>query len=127
MNLKKSAQLILKICSNKSIIINQLTPENFMKGWNGMKFLMKDGGNSPDIENKQVELLKLVVFKDNIGEMMWYIYTGILLSSIISFRLASHGCEKTIEQLKENQQEYIQKEADIRKQQQINNANPLKL
>ena len=125
--LQKTAQLILKLCSNKSILINQMTPENFMKVWNLMTPLMKDGGNGPDIGAKQAELLKLVVTKDNIGEMMWYIYTGILLSSIVSFRLATQGCIKSVEQLKASHDEYLQKEAEAKKQQELNNAYSVKL
>ena len=125
--LQKTAQLILKLCSNKSILINQMTPENFMKVWNLMTSLMKDNGKGPDIEAKQAELLKLVVTKDNIGEMMWYIYTGILLSSIVSFRLATQGCIKSVEQLKASHDEYLQKEAEAKKQKDLNNAYSVKL
>jgi hypothetical protein len=123
--LQKSAQLILKLCSNKSILINQMTPENFMKIWTVMLPLMKNGGNIPDIDSTKAELLKLVVTKDNIGEMMWYIYTGILLASIISFRLATQGCVKSVEQLKESHDEYLKKEQDAKKQQELNKAYPV--
>lgn len=126
-HLQKSAQLILKLCSNKSILINQMTPENFMKVWNLMTSLMINNGKGPEIEAKQAELLKLVVTKDNIGEMMWYIYTGILLSSIISFRLTTQGCVKSVEQLKASHDEYLQKEAEAQKQQELNNAYPVKI
>ena len=126
-HLQKSAQLILKLCSNKSILINQMTPENFMKVWNLMTSLMRNNGKGPEIEAKQAELLKLVVTKDNIGEMMWYIYTGILLSSIISFRLTTQGCVKSVEQLKASHDEYLQKEAEAQKQQELNNAYPVKI
>ena len=124
-DLQKSAELILKLCSNKSILINQMTPENFMKIWDVMVPLMKDDGNIPGLENKQNELLKLVIMKDNIGEMMWYICTGILLASFISFNLATQGCVKSIEQLKASHDEYLQKEAEAKKQQELNNAFPV--
>lgn len=120
--IQKSAELILKLCSNKSILINQMTPENFMKIWDVMIPLMKDDGKIPGLETKQTDLLKLIIMKDNIGEMMWYICTGILLASFISYNLATQGCVKSIEQLKASHDEYLQKEAEAKKQQELNNA-----
>lgn len=125
--LQKSAQLILKLCANKSVLINQITPENFISAWNTMSSLMKDFGKSPEILKQKEELLKLVVLKDNIGEMMWYIYTCVLLASIISFQLATQGCNKTVEQLKEGQAEWINKQSKEKKKQELVNANPVKI
>ena len=117
---KRSAELILKICGNKSLIVNQMSPENFLSVWNGMKSLMKQGQG--DFSKERQDLLNLVVMKDNIGEMMWYIYTAVLLSSIVSFKMASRGCVKSVEQLKASHDEFLLQEADARKQQEINNT-----
>jgi len=35
--LEQSAALIMKICGNKSLLINQINPENFMSVWNDMQ------------------------------------------------------------------------------------------
>ena len=125
-NLKKTSELILKLCGNNSFLINQMSPENFLKTWDTMKPLMKQIPGNEFIEERQ-QLLNLIVMKDNIGEMMWYIYTGVLITSIISFNLASRGCTKTAEQLKISHDEYLQKEAEIKKQKELNESQTVML
>jgi len=120
--MKKSAEAILKLCGNKSILINQMNPENFLSIWEIIKPLMKNDGKIPDIIEKQSELLKLVVLRDNIGEALWYIYTAILLTSIISYNLTTRGCVKTIDQLKESHDEYLAQEEEILAQENLNNS-----
>ena len=118
--MKKSAEAILKLCGNKSILINQMSPENFLSIWELIKPLMKT--DIADLDTKQNELLNLVVLKDNIGEGMWYLYTAILLTSIISYNLASRGCKKSLDQLKASHDEYIQKEDQLQAQKDLNNS-----
>ena len=120
--MKKTAEAILKLCGNKSILINQMTPDNFLSIWDIIKPLMKKGGDIPDINLKQEELLQLVVTRDNIGEAMWYIYTAILLTSIVSFNLASRGCTKTIDDLKASHDNYLKKEEEVIAKKNLNNS-----
>ena len=120
--MKQSAEAILKLCGNKSILINQMSPDNFLSIWDILKPLMKEGGNIPDLQQKQQELLGLVVLKDNIGEGLWYLYTAVLLTSIISFNLASRGCRKTVDQLKASHDDYLKQEEEAQKQKDLNNS-----
>lgn len=120
--MKKSAEAILKLCGNKSVLINQMSPENFLSMWDVMKPLMKDGGNIPDIQKQQEDLLGLVVLKDNIGEGLWYLYTAVFLTSIISFNLATRGCRKTVDQLKASHDDYLKQEEEAQKQKELNNS-----
>ena len=120
--MKKSAEAILKLCGNKSVLINQMSPENFLSMWDVMKPLMKDGGNIPDIQKQQADLLGLVVLKDNIGEGLWYLYTAVFLTSIISFNLATRGCRKTVDQLKASHDEYLKQEEEAQKQKELNDS-----
>lgn len=120
--MKKSAEAILKLCGNKSVLINQMSPENFLSMWDVMKPLMKEGGNIPDIHQKQEELLGLVVLKDNIGEGLWYLYTAVFLTSIISFNLATRGCRKTVDQLKVSHDDYLKQEEEAQKQKELNDS-----
>ena len=125
--MKKTAEAILKLCGNKSILINQMSPENFLSVWDIIKPLMKNGGNIPDIDEKQKELLQLVVLRDNIGEGMWYLYTAILLISIISYNLASRGCNKSIDDLKASHESYVKNEQQIKAKQELNKSTPMTL
>jgi len=120
--MKKTAEAILKLCGNKSILINQMTPDNFLSVWDIIKPLMKKGGDIPDLNLKQEELLQLVVLRDNIGEAMWYIYTAILLTSIVSFNLATRGCTKTIDDLKASHDAYLKTEEEVNSKKKLNNS-----
>jgi hypothetical protein len=120
--MKQTAEAILKLCGNKSILINKMTPQNFLSVWDILKPLMKNDGNIPDINEKQEQLLKLVVLKDNIGEATWYIYTAVLLISMITYYLATTTCSKSVEQLKASHEEYLKQEQEKAKAQKINNS-----
>ncbi len=109
--LEQSAELIMKICGNKSLLINQINPENFMSVWNDMLMpLFKKSvvADAAGLKAKQEELLHLVTLKDNVGEACWYVYAGILVSSIVAYNLATRGCVKSVEQIKKEHDAYIE-------------------
>ena len=109
--LEQSAALIMKICGNKSLLINQINPENFMSVWNDMLMpLFKKSvvADAAALKAKQEELLHLVTLKDNVGEACWYVYAGILVSSIVAYNLATRGCVKSVEQIKKEHDDYIE-------------------
>ena len=118
--LTQAAEAIVKICGNKSILINQMNPENFLEIWNVLKALMVPGV----YENMQIKkkLLELVVLKDNIGEALWYIYTSILISSIVYYNLATRGCIKSVDQIKSDHDAYIEQQEQVDKQNELNNS-----
>ena len=118
--LTKAAEAIIKICGNKSILINQINSENFLQILTTLKPLMTVGSYD-NIELKQ-QLLNLVVLKENIGEAFWYIYTAILISSIVYYNLATRGWIKSVEQIKETHDAYIQEQENIAEQAKLNNT-----
>jgi hypothetical protein len=116
--LTKAAEAIVKICGNKSILINQMNTDNFLDIWNILKPLMVPGAfTNLDIKT---QLLSLVVLKDNIGEALWYIYTAILISSIVYFNLATRGCVKSVNQLKEEHNAYTKEQEAAEEQAKLN-------
>jgi len=112
--MQQAAELIMKMVGNKSVLINQLNPYNFMNIWDTLKPLMVgDYYNNNEIKQ---ELLDLVVLKDNVGEGFWYLYTGILVSSIVYYNLSSNGCVKDVATLKKEQEDYLKKQEEIESQ-----------
>jgi hypothetical protein len=118
--LTKAAEAIIKICGNKSILINKMNPNNFLQIWETLKPLMVTGSYE-NLEIKQ-KLLDLVILKDNIGEAFWYLYTSILISSIVYYNLATRGCVKSVDQIKSEHDNYIKKEEELNKQNELNNS-----
>jgi hypothetical protein len=119
-DLTKAAEAIVKICGNKSILINQINPDNFVNIWDTLKPLMTPG--SFDNTEIRQQLLDLVVLKENIGEAFWYVYTAILISSIVYYNLATRGCVKSVDQIKSEHDEYIQEQEALAQQQELNNS-----
>lgn len=92
--IETAADVIIKICGNTSILINQIVPSNFEQYWEILIPLMKDKykTNTEEANKIRNELFELVVSRENVGEAMWYIYTGLLLTSIVQLKITNHGC-----------------------------------
>ena len=114
-NLTKAAEAIMKIVGNRSILINQMNPDNFISIWDTLRPLMTPGSYENGIIKQ--ELLNLVVLKDNIGEAFWYVYTAILISSIVYYNLATRGCIKSVDQIKSEHDTYIKEQEAAAEQQ----------
>jgi hypothetical protein len=110
--MQDAADAIIKICGNTSILINQIVPSNFVQYWDILTPLMKEKYQTPGPESQEIkdDLFNLVVTRDNIGEAMWYIYTGILLTSIVQLKLTSRGCASNPKTMEQNYQKFLQVE-----------------
>jgi hypothetical protein len=117
--LESAADAIIKICGNTSILINQMVPSNFDQYWGILTPLMKDkykmGG--PDADKMQSDLFELVVTRDNIGEAMWYIYTGLLLTSIVQLKITTRGCNSNPKTMEANYQKFLENEQKSKEKQ----------
>ena len=120
-----AADAIIKLCGNMSILINQIVPENFNKIWTSILTpLMKDKyqpavNNGVSTENTdslglKQKLLDIVILRDNIGEGMWFLYTAILLTSIVQYKITSRGCVQDLKDIQQNQQKYV-KQQEVKK------------
>lgn len=115
--LEKAADMIIKICGNTSILINQIVPSNFIEYWNLLRPLMKDKYKmeGPLVDEKRNELFELVVTRDNVGEAMWFIYSGLLVCSIVQLKISTRSCSTNPKQIAKNYQEYLSKQEAIDK------------
>lgn len=109
-SLQDAADMIIKICGNKSILINQMQPDNFESYWKLLNPLMKPKYKGDGGAELKKSLFDMVVTRDNVGEMMWYIYTGILLSSIVQMKLASRRCASSPATMEKNYQSFLETE-----------------
>jgi hypothetical protein len=106
-DLIRAAESIVKLVGNKAILINQITPINFISTWDTLKQLMK-----PTMyENQQLksDLLDIAVTRENIGEALWYIYTGILIISYTSYKITSASCPPDMNQVIKKKVTSVQK------------------
>ncbi len=119
--LRLASDALLKICADKSILINQMVPENFLQFWQTLEQGNLLKSNIPDLQEKKAELLHLVVQRDNVGEATWYIMTAILVISIVSYNLVKRGCKQDVSSIQANQQEYLAKQKQIDKANELTN------
>jgi hypothetical protein len=118
--IQEAADTIIKICGNTSVLINQIVPRNFNNYWEILKPLMKekyrtDGPSSTDMKNK---LFDIVVTRDDVGEAMWYIYTGLLLTSIVQLKMTTKGCSSNTQTMEQNYQQFLSNEKQTQAQNQ---------
>jgi hypothetical protein len=113
-DLQSTADAIVKICGNMSILINQIVPSNFIEYWGILTPLMKEkyqnGNLNLDLKQK---LLDVVVMRDNIGEALWFIYTALLLISITQYNIATRPCVKDLKAMEQNQQKFQEEQAKV--------------
>lgn len=118
--MQSAADAIIKICGNTSILINQIVPMNFNNYWNILTPLMKDQykSGSPEAESMKSKLFDLVVTRDDVGEAMWYMYTGILLTSIVQLKISTKGCTSSPQTLEQNYQKFVEQDQKATAEQQ---------
>jgi hypothetical protein len=117
-SLENTADVIMKICGNTSILINQIVPSNFDQYWSILRPLMKDKYQTSSEETNKIknDLFELVVTRDNVGESMWYIYTGLLLTSIVQLKITSRGCSTNPKTMQSNYEKFLEEENKAKEQ-----------
>jgi hypothetical protein len=110
--MQSAADAIIKICGNTSILINQIVPNNFNNYWGILKPLMKDQyqTDGPAADSMKSKLFELVVTRDDVGEAMWYMYTGILLTSLVQLKISTKGCASNPKTMEKNYQKFVEQE-----------------
>lgn len=118
-DMQNAADAIIKLFGNMSILINQIVPGNFAHYWQVLQPLFKDkfrdNLESAETLAKQQALLDLVVIRDNIGEAFWYIYTAILLISIVQFNITTQPCSTDPNILQNKYTDYLAQQATAAK------------
>lgn len=119
--MQSAADAIIKICGNTAVLINQIVPSNFNSYWNILTPLMKDkykqeGGEADEMKK---QLFELVVTRDNVGEAMWYMYTGILLTSLVQLKITTRGCVNNPKTMEQNYQKFLAAEQQAKQQQEL--------
>jgi hypothetical protein len=121
--MQSTADAIIKICGNNSVLINQMTPHNFDDFWKLLTPLMKpqykpsaDGQTNEETKKLQQQLFELVITRDNVGEAIWYVYTGLLVTSVVQLNISTKGCIKSVKTMEETAAKYnLQKEEEEKK------------
>jgi hypothetical protein len=127
--LNSASDIINRICNDTCGLINQMAPSNFEKYWDILKPLLKKKYQtySTETNNMQNHLFELIVTKDNIGEAMWYIYTGLLLTSIVQLKITNRGCSTNPKTMEANYQKFLEQEQKAKEEKEKSESTTYKL
>ena len=116
-----AADTIVKVCGNSAILINQIVPSNFQSYWNVLTPLLKPKYQTagPETDKIKNELFEIVVTRDNVGEAMWYIYTGLLLTSLVQLKMTTRGCVSNPKTMEANYQKFKDTEQKAKAQKEL--------
>jgi hypothetical protein len=116
-----AADTIVKVCGNSAILINQIVPSNFQSYWNILTPLLKPKYQTagPETDKIKNELFEIVVTRDNVGEAMWYIYTGLLLTSLVQLKMTTRGCVSNPKTMEANYQKFKDTEQKAKAQKEL--------
>ena len=120
--LMKPAEMLASQPLYQNFIVSEREKEQETAKEEGTKIIQsvtpQAGGQSkPASDYYRDELLKLVVSRDNVGEFMWYLYSGVLVISIVQYYILSRGCLSDAATMEKNYQKFLQNEDDIKAQQ----------
>ena len=99
-------QALAHIYSDKSLLINEITVDNFEYFWNSMKGVFKDSVYENDTFKNN--LYSMVVLKNTVSMFIWYILTGILITSISYNYIINSGCKASAAEMQQRYAEYEQ-------------------
>ena len=74
---------------------------------------------TPETQDLKNKLFDLVVTRDNVGEALWYIYTGVLITSIVQLKITTRGCVNNPKTMEQNYKKFLEKEKQSKEQQEI--------
>lgn len=97
-------EALANIYSNKSLLLNEITIENFNNFWERMKKLFKNGVYTNNVLKSS--LWNLVWLKTIVSKYIWYALTGILVIIIGFNYITNVGCNNTSKEMLKRHKEY---------------------
>lgn len=98
-SMKIAAEALEHIYADKSLLINEITQENFDTFWTRMSSSGLFKKNADEFKDR---LRYLVKVKDAVAEFIWYVLTGGLVTSVSYNYLVNSDCAKSVDELEEN-------------------------
>lgn len=96
-NDKGSLNMLEKIFSQKSLVVNEITMDNFKNFWNKMEGLFID-----DIKKRgelKISLKQIIHLKELTAEFLWYILAGYLIISVSKNYIVNESCKRSVQEL----------------------------
>ena len=114
----QTKKILHNIYSNPALFINQITPSNFDDFINASKFMFVPGASAkPEMESFR----GIIKAKELVSEFVWYVLSGILVTTISYNTIVNSGCTNSVDEMKKRHAEY---ENDVRETQEREKTQP---
>lgn len=114
-NIELMAEALEHIYTDRSLLVNEISQDNFDNFWSNMSPLFKSNvkGDST-LKNK---LLGFIRLKDIVAEYIWFMLTGTLVTSVGYNYIVNSGCSQDVKEMQKRHKDYeIQEKAKLQKQ-----------
>ena len=98
---KEMQEALAHIYADKSLLINEITQENFELFWDKMKGLFTE--QQDELKEKLKDMVRL---KDIVSEYIWYMLTGTLVTSVGYNYTINIGCKQSVQEMQKRHDEY---------------------
>jgi hypothetical protein len=112
----KGSELIDKICSDHSLVINEMSHDNydsFLMRMANDKIIKKNYKSLPGYK----DLWKCIAMKNNIADFIWYLLTGILVITTTYNALLDIKCSYSTKQSSENADKFAEQQSKLESKQ----------
>jgi len=100
---RAAAEALEQIYSDKALLVNQVTPENFESFWSKMSDAKLF---NPGAAQYKTALYSLIRMKKLVAEMVWALLSGGLASSIASSYIQNTACEQSAKEMIQRHNQY---------------------
>ena len=113
---------LTQIYGDKSLLINEITTDNFLIFWG--RFEKADLFNITEIDKQkndnnvflQNELFNFIVLKNTVAEVVWYILTGLLVTSVGYNYIVNSSCKRSVREMEATHNAYTKLQDQLNKQ-----------
>lgn len=114
-------EALAHIYSDKSLLVNEITLDNFDYFWNKMQGVFQKGVYTNT--GLKSQLYSMIVLKDVVATYIWYLLSGLLITSVSYNYIVNSSCTNSAQDMQKRHDEYEQQLAEAQKQAKQDNAN----
>lgn len=111
---------LTQIYGDKSLLINEITTDNFEIFWDRFskaglldtKHIEEEEKNNIFLKN---ELFNFLVLKNTIAEVIWYLLTGLLVTSVTYNYIVNSSCKQSIKEMEATHDAYLKLQEQLNK------------
>ena len=114
-------EALAHIYSDKSLLVNEITVDNFNYFWDKMKGVFQKGVYTN--QELKGQLYSMIVLKDTVAEYIWYLLAGLLITSVSYNYIVNSACTNSASDMQKRHEEYEEQLAEAQEKAQNAKSN----